>query len=117
MSKAADRLERRQQRKGQGPHDVFELGNRLNAFALGNTRHEFQAGDRVMSKATRTLGHVDRVLPIHYGMSRAIGYPTLVIITDAGQTVQDHPGHVDWLPEPVLSDFDIKWLDDLKVVY
>lgn len=108
MSKAIDRLARRQQQAGIKP--MYE-------YALGNTRHEFQPGDRVMSKATRTLGHVDRVLPVHCGMSRAIGYPTLIIITDAGQTVQDHPGHVEWLREPELTPDDVRFLQDLKVVY
>jgi len=58
-----------------------------------------------MSKATRALGTVDRILQ----------NKNLVIITDSGQTIFDHPGHVDILAKPKLTVKDILFLRSLKV--
>lgn len=75
--------------------------------------HTFAPGDRVMSKATRTFGHVDRIIPNGHGL--VVKTEMLIIITDAGQTIQDHPGHVEYLREPTLTYEDTLLLDALKV--
>ena len=64
-----------------------------------------RVGDRVCSKATRVLGTVDRILP----------NKNLIIITDSGQTVCDHPGHVDVLEKQKVTVRDIKFLRSLGV--
>src|SRR5882724_4056047 len=80
--------------EAKSPEEIAFLSRELDLFTtrchpekpeMLNTVHHFQAGDRVMSKATRVLGYVDRVLPTKYSQLGG----NLVIITDSGQTVCD----------------------------